>query len=358
MRSVEVTAKTREEAIENALQQLGAERHEVDVEILDEGSRGLFGFGARDVKVRVSAEHLPDLHEEKAPVESSVEEETREKGTRPGRKAKPIGRRSETSAGGRGEKVGRRQASAPAAEKEQTPASQQEDLPEAAPKTRTEPKHRERSDAPQKAPCDVDLEGRGNEAAALLGEVINRMGMEGAVGCDATEDGNIRLSVQSPDSAILIGRKGRTLEALQYLINRMLPHEESGEDTERIIVDVEGYLDRRKDSLEAMAYRMADKVRHSGRRLRLKPLNPQERRIIHLALQDDPDVRTFSVGENLLRSVVIVRKDEEKLPRKRDVQDGRGRRRRSRQESAPHSGGEAESASDAEDSLDAGEEMD
>lgn len=230
MSSVEVTASTREDAIQTALKKLGAERHEVKVEILDEGSKGVFGIGARDVRVRVTTE-------DKA------------------------------------------------------------------------------SD-------------RGPEAAALLETVIERMGIEAEVACHSLEDGNIQLQIVSPDSAILIGRRGQNLNALQYLMNRMAQSEEGAEIRERIIVDCERYLERRRASLEEMARRLAQKVKDTGRRVRVKPLDAHERRIIHVTLQDDPAVCTFSVGNSQERTVVIAPKEETEPEGRRPRRSGAGSPRR------------------------------
>jgi spoIIIJ-associated protein len=271
MRTVEVAAKTREEAIDQALKRLKAERHEVNVEILDEGSSGIFGIGARNVKVRVSKE-----------------EEEEPKKPRP-----PRGR-------------GRRK---PAEDRERQGETRKESPPEAESEPRAEPRTRAKEERAAKPRAKPDME-RGNEAAALLEEIIHRMGLEATVACGTTETGGIQLTVDSPDSAILIGRKGRNLNAMQYLINRMISREDGGERSERLVVDIEGYHDRRRASLEEMALGMAQRVKETGRRIRVKPLNPQERRVIHVTLQDDPDVRTFSVGDSTVRSVVIAPRNE------------------------------------------------
>ncbi len=276
MREVEVSAKTREEAIELALKELRAERHEVSVEIIDEGSRGFLGIGARDVKIRVSSESAPD---EPAPKSA------------PSRR--PSARAEVRSAQRGGQSERRRNASPP---KNAPPAKKQE--------KRQEPP---RKAAPQTSAGD----DRGDEAAALLQEVIRLMGIEAKVASTPIESNGVRLNVESPDSAILIGRKGRNLSAMQYLINRMVQRSDDGDRGERIVVDVEGYLDRRKESLEDMARRIADRAKHINREIRLKPLSPQERRIVHLTLQDDPDVRTFSLGNSVYRRVVIAPKDLE-----------------------------------------------
>ena len=284
MRSVEVSAKTREEAIDEGLRKLNAERHEVHVEVLDEGSSGFLGFGARPVRVRMSAEGEP-LEEE--------QEQAPERGKRRGR-------------GGRRDGDQRRSART---KEDAKPAAG--DAPEAEPSSARPRAGRMRQDeaAPAK-PARPSAQDTGNEAAALLETVIQYMGMEASVASQQHEDGNIHLNVDSPDSAILIGRKGQNLSALQYLLNRMV-HSEDEEAPERIIIDVEGYLDRRKAQLEELARETADKAKETGKSQRVKPMPPQERRILHLTLQDDPSVKTYSVGSAQMRSVVVAPTNED-----------------------------------------------
>jgi len=167
----------------------------------------------------------------------------------------------------------------------------------------------------------------------LFEQMIQQMGIEATVTSTKTDDGGLCLTVESPDSAILIGRKGRNLAAMQYLINRMTYSPDQPEDSDRIIVDIEGYLERRRESLEEMARNMAQRVRETGRKMRLKPLSPQERRIIHMTLQDDPEVKTYSVGEASERTVVIASRDSQgegeggERSRSGSRRGGRGRRR-------------------------------
>ena len=170
---------------------------------------------------------------------------------------------------------------------------------------------------------------RREEAAALLAEVVNKMGIEAQVNSSLTEDGRARVNVESADSAILIGRKGRNLQALQYLLNRMM-RPGDGETIERFIVDVESYLDRRRENLEEMARHLAERAKETGRDVRVKPLSPPERRIIHLTLQDDPDVRTFSLGTSSIRTVVISPKNPAPRTGGRDAGRDTGRPRRPR----------------------------
>lgn len=168
-------------------------------------------------------------------------------------------------------------------------------------------------------------DAQGSEATATMQEIIAKMGIEATCAFARNEDGGARLNIESEDGAILIGRKGRTLSAMQYLINRMISRGDTAENTERLIVDVGGYVDRRRESLEDMARNLAEKAKSTGRNMRLKPMSPQERRIVHVTLQDDADVRTFSLGESLYRSVVISPKNASPDGPTRSQRGGRGR---------------------------------
>jgi spoIIIJ-associated protein len=390
MQAVEASAKTREEAIQSALEELGVEMYEVDkIEILDEGSRGLFGFGARPVRVKLTVNNLPDkpVHTAKPAAGEPREERPRERegrrdrgeprgGDRGGDRGKRPPQRPAAQENaprrGRAEQVeqrpargdrqdrpsrperGERPARPDRPERQGPPPARQENRPQGPrrpsearppqekrpPRERTEPKRRE-AEPPRRAPEpaapalkdedeSLDLvaveevvsgtpvpqsreeecfepisDELGNEAATVLREMIEKMGIEAVVTFARGEDNMARLNVESQDSALLIGRKGRNLSAMQYLINRMISQSDTAENTERLMVDVEGYVGRRRESLESMARNLADKAKATRRNMRLKPLSPQERRIIHLTLQDDPEIRTFSLGESLYRSVVI-----------------------------------------------------
>ena len=340
MRSVEASAKTRQDAIKKALDMLGVELHEVEIEILDEGSRGLFGLGARDVKVRVTAEGLPEEPKPKRPERHERHERAGREGheeRRHGRQGKP-GRQERPQ---RQERPAAQQERAGKPERRAEPPARQKTAPQEKPVQEKKPPRQEEMPMEEKTgtPMQPISDARREEAAALLAEVIAKMGLEVAVTSEATPDGGARINVDSPDSALLIGRKGRNLQALQYLVNRMMSAGESSETTERFVVDIEHYLDRRRQNLEDMAHQRAQKAKDTGRDVRVKPLSPQERRIIHMTLQDDPDVRTFSLGTATLRHVVIspknVRRDNAGSRRSRNGprdlhRDGRPRGRQRR----------------------------
>ncbi|MCR4420267.1 MAG: RNA-binding cell elongation regulator Jag/EloR [Clostridia bacterium] len=202
MRTVEAAGKTVEEAIEFGLQELGAPREEVEVEVLEAGSKGFLGLGARLARVRLTW----------------------------------------------------------------------------------------RQDF-------------GRLALEFLQEVFRVLGV--AVRVEVSErDGCLYVACRGKGLGVLIGRRGETLDALQYLVN-LVVRKRAGRQV-RIVLDVENYRRRREDTLVRLARRLSEKVKRTGNRVVLEPMTPHERRIIHMALQGDSQVYTFSEGEEPFRKVVIA----------------------------------------------------
>lgn len=139
-------------------------------------------------------------------------------------------------------------------------------------------------------------------ALDLVGKICNAMGIFASYECLQRPDGWL-VNITGPDLGILIGRRGDTLDALQYLVN--LAVQRHFAERIRIVLDVEGYRQRREETLVRLATRLSDKVKRTGYKVVLEPMNPQERRIIHTALQDDQRVFTFSEGDEPYRKVVI-----------------------------------------------------
>ena len=142
-------------------------------------------------------------------------------------------------------------------------------------------------------------------AKQFLASVAKAMGLNVMIEVNSGEE-NVVLNLRGEDLGLLIGKHGQTLDALQYLTN-LAAHRES-RDRIRLVVDIEDYRRRRAVTLEQLAQRLADRVRRSGERVALEPMNPHERKIIHMSLQDDQRIETFSEGEEPFRRVVIALK--------------------------------------------------
>jgi len=215
MESIEVSAKTVEEAVEQALEQVGLSREEVEVTVLKEGKAGFLGVGAEEATVRVTP--LTQVREESrvAAVAKEVLEELLSR-------------------------------------------------------------------------------------MKLTAEVELKSSLEGA----SSETESIVLEVKGDDLGILIGRRGETLASLQYLVRLIVAHYQKARVL--LTIDVEGYKQRRYQSLRELALRLAQKAKSSGRSVTLEPMPADERRIVHLALSVNPDVTTQSIEEGEVRKVVIL----------------------------------------------------
>ena len=159
----------------------------------------------------------------------------------------------------------------------------------------------------------VGVPGKADEMAKeVLETLLTRMGVEASVASQTrppVEGGGeasdvIALDVSGDDLGILIGRRGQTLSSLQYIVRLIVANQAKARVP--VVIDVEGYKQRRYEALQALAHRMAEQVRVRGRPFALEPMPAYERRIIHLALADDPDVATESVGDGEARKVVIT----------------------------------------------------
>ncbi len=142
----------------------------------------------------------------------------------------------------------------------------------------------------------------GETAKKTLQDLLRLVGVEAEVEL-RDEPERVLLSVKSDGSGLLIGRKGETLDALEYLVTKMV--HKGAEDKKRIVIDTEDYRSRREESLVHLAHRLADKAKRLGRPVTISPMNAHDRRIIHLALQEDKTLRTRSTGTGLFRRVVI-----------------------------------------------------
>ena len=314
MKVYEYSARTIQEAIDQGLEELGVAISDVTVDVLEEGSKGLFGlFGSRPAKVRITMKDEEDtddvaraiLADAMKPEESKPRKEKVEK---PAPKAENE------------EKV---EKPAPKPRKPKAPkeeAVKAEDAKEDAPKAKAEPKKESKPRAPKapKAPKEpkevkeiVPAEQAGRATAAgraqeFLQEVTKLMGVNVSVAVKNDEEGNVRVNMEGDTLGILIGRRGETLDALQYLTS--LQVNKGQDDYTRVTLDTEGYRAKREEALVRLANRMANRAQTPGRKVSLEPMNPYERRILHSALQDHPAVTTHSEGEEPNRHVVITLK--------------------------------------------------
>jgi spoIIIJ-associated protein len=142
----------------------------------------------------------------------------------------------------------------------------------------------------------------GEDAVAFLRPIFEKLKVHPSHKIEKKDD-SVWVSFAGSGLGAIIGRRGETLDALQYLTN--LAVNRRFEEKTRIILDVEGYRKSREETLSRLARKMADKARRSGKDVMLEPMSPHERRIIHMALQDEPGVKTFSLGEEPYRKVVI-----------------------------------------------------
>ena len=240
MRSVETDGGSIDEAIEKALEALRVNRDQVEVEILENSARGLFGLGSRRARIR-------------ATVRSSLTSKLES----------VVDPTSEVS--------------------------------------------RETPPAPETLDGVAPREGAVRRARAVIEEILSHLVDSPKVldTGDSTDGGPIQLSLSGSDSGMIIGRRGQTLDALEHLVNRVVFHDDT-EHGVRVSLDVEGYRQRRQESLEQLALRLAAKARATGRFVTLNPMSPRDRRIVHLTLQSDPSVTTRSEGEGHYRKLVIV----------------------------------------------------
>jgi len=149
---------------------------------------------------------------------------------------------------------------------------------------------------------DLPVDNAAQKAQEVLENILERFGAETSVLTEEDSE-SITLNIKGDGSGILIGRKGQTLDALQYVVNKIVHR--SPNVTKQVIVDTEGYREKRKETLLDLAKRLSEQAKTREGPVSTSPLNPFERRIIHLAIQDDDDLTTQSTGEGIYRSVVI-----------------------------------------------------
>ena len=310
---LEATGENRDAAIENALRQLGLDRDDVSVEVLDNGKKGIFGIGATPARVRVTYE-APDVAEKKPePKPAPKAEKPAQKPEKPAQKPQKLSITDEDD-------TPRLVKAAPA---DFVPEKLEVERPR---RERSDRPHRERGDRPRRErrpreerpitpsvpkereliPVSEECMKKAEElATSFIFGLMEKMGVEGQVTVlPQVECDQLRLELSGPDMGPIIGRRGDTLDAIQYLGSLVLNN--ALDEHVRLSVDTENYREKRAESLERLARKMAMKVVKSHRSMTLEPMNPYERRIIHAALQDFNGVTTYSTGTEPNRRVVIA----------------------------------------------------
>lgn len=266
---ITVSAKTLDDAITEALVQLGVTSDRLDYIVVEKGSEGFLGIGRKQAVIKARRKR------EEKPVEETVEESKVET---------PV--KEEVKSEKKTEKK-------PAKEHSHTKKNVREEKPE----VKSEPK--KEVELAKVEPQTIET------CEKFIYDVMNAMGMDDVkVTSVVDEEGALSINMEGSNMGILIGKRGQTLDSLQYLTNRVANKMQDG--YVRVKLDTEDYRRRRKETLENLAKNIASKVKRTRKTVSLEPMNPYERRIIHSALQSDPAVSTHSEGEEPYRRVVVT----------------------------------------------------
>lgn len=293
--SIEVKGKSVDEAVFNGLQQLGLGIDEVDIEILEEGGRRFLGIG-KSALVRLTEREMPKI-EPYVPESFDDDFELEEEGKPARPEREPLQQRRQPKQQDR-----RKKERQPRPQKERSePAKRQEA------EKRPEPVEQPEAESVEvKVLENVDIPAA-QQALDFLNGMFQVMKVSAVVNAlEGTDPENLRLRITGEDTSVLIGRRGDTLDALQYLTGLIV--NKDSEAYIRVMLDAEDYRKKREETLQKLARRLASNVIRSGRPAVLEPMNPYERRIMHAALQSNPKVETHSEGVDPNRRVVISRK--------------------------------------------------
>ncbi len=282
MKQVETEGETLDEAVTKALNLLGVERDKVSLDILAEEKAGLLGFGRQNARVRATI---------RAAVTADLDEPAAGAGAASG-EMEPV----------------------PVAESVQASAVDEVRESAGSDEPAEEPAAEPSADVDDSADVGEGVTEVGKVGVEVLAEILRLMGVDSRVvvkpGVDATE---VVLDIQGDSGALLIGRRGQTLEALQHIVARIVA-ERVGPDGPQPIVDAEDYRARRVRSLEDMALRLGETAKRSRKAQSIDALNARDRRVVHMALKDDPWLTTKSQGQGAYRRLLIVPEGDRRSP--------------------------------------------
>lgn len=315
MKEVVASGRTVEDAKREALKELGVDSEElVEIEVIDEGSKGVFGWGTKfaRIKVKLVAEPEKEKKEEKKweKVEKKREEaEKKERVSHEFKKRKEELKKTELH------KKEAEEAEKKERKKTRKSTIERAEMPPITVGERPLPSKLvakgEKKEIPQKEPekpAEVELleeeEAGPYNPRKILRTIIDYMNIDAEIIGKKTSEGPLYdVEGKGKDVGVLIGKHGQTLEAVQFIINLILLRRTK--KREKITIDVEGYRARREKSLRNLARKLAEKAEREKRNVVLEPMLPSERRIIHVTLQNNPNVTTFSRGDEPMRKVII-----------------------------------------------------
>ena len=306
-RFIEASGKTVKDAIQNGLKELGKTLDQVETSVIDMGSPGLFGMFGKPAKVLLTVKE-DDSFEIEMPVFSldqpSQSKKREKKAEKKVEKAEPAAAKVEEAAPAEEAAEQEEAAEAKAEKQPRKKSSKKKEHREPKPEPVTEAAPAEPAE-PFVETAEEELSDTARKARAFLQGLTDNMGVETKIAVCESE-AQLRMQLSGENMSILIGRRGETLDALQYLTSLNVNRER--EEYLRVSLDTENYRAKREEALRKLAVRMANRAKKSGRRVALEPMNPNERRILHSALQNNPNVSTHSEGEEPNRHVVITLK--------------------------------------------------
>lgn len=270
--------KTVEDALTNASIALGMTSDHISYEVIDKGSVGFLGFASKDAVIRV---RLGEDSEENAKKEEISEED-------------------DSATAANKESIVENRENREEKDKESSEQDQLKPVSDL-------PSHAKDQDKKNLSISDDELSKVEDVAENFLNDVFEKMGLTVSIKKDYDQESkSLNLDFVGPDMGVIIGKRGQTLDSLQYLTNLVVNRKTS--NYVRVKIDTENYRERRKETLENLAHNVAYKVKKTRRPVALESMNPYERRVIHAALSEDPYVTTHSEGEEPYRHVVVTLK--------------------------------------------------
>lgn len=276
---ITVSAKTLDDAITEALIQLGVTSDKLEYDVIEKGSAGFLGIGMKQAVIRAWKKKETEEENVDQLADELIKEAVPENITLDVKEKTPAKKESKKEV-----------------VKEHKKETIKETKQESKPEVKSEPKH-------ETELAKVE-EKTITECETFLKNVMKAMNMEVEVHSEVDEEGALSIELKGENMGILIGKRGQTLDSLQYLTNRVANKMQAG--YVRVKLDTEDYRRRRKETLENLARNIAHKVKRTRKPVTLEPMNPYERRIIHSALQGDKNVTTHSEGEEPYRRVVVT----------------------------------------------------